>query len=129
MAHLRVAGVRVERTPGHVAVTVNLFHDDTALSARVERPASESGGVQVAAEAALEAIRQVTPPGTTLMLQRATNQPVSIGSAVVAHIMVETVGGQEYLVGAALRRDGPLEDAAAAAVVDALDRRLTWLLR
>jgi len=46
MARLRVGGVRVERTPGRVAVSVNLLHDDTVLFARVERPAGESGGVQ-----------------------------------------------------------------------------------
>jgi hypothetical protein len=129
MARLRVAGVRVERTPGRVAVTVNLFHGLTVLTARLERPTGEAGGVQVAAEAALEALGQLAPEGTAFVLQQATSQPVSAGSAVVTHILVETPRGQEYLVGSALGRGGPLEDAAVAAVVDAVDRRLDWFLR
>ncbi len=129
MARLRVAGVRVERTPGRVAVSVNLLHNDTMLSARVERPAGESAGVQVAAEAAVEAVRKAAPPGTAFTLQRASSYLVSAGPAVVTHIVVETPRGQEHLVGSALGRGGPLEDAAVAAVVDAVDRRLAWLLR
>ncbi len=129
MARLRVAGVRVERTPGRVAVTVNLLHDDSVLTARVERPAGESGGVQVAAEAAVEAVRQLAPAGTTFILQRATSHPVSAGPAVVTHIVVDSPRGQEHLVGSALGRGGPLEDAAVAAVIDAIDRRLAWFLR
>jgi len=57
------------------------------------------------------------------------SHPVSAGPAVIAHILVETPRGQEHLVGSALGRGGPLEDAAAAAVVDAIDRRLDWYLR
>ncbi len=129
MVRLRVAGVRVERTPGRVAVTVNLFHGPTVLTARIERPAGDSVGVQVAAEAAVEAVRQLAPVGTAFVLQQATSQPVGAGPAVVTHILVETPRGQEHLVGSALGRGGPLEDAAVAAVVDAVDRRLDWLLR
>ena len=129
MARLRVAGVRVERTPGRVAVSVNLLHNDTMLSARVERPAGESAGVQVAAEAAVEAVRKAAAPGIAFTLHRASSHLVSAGPAVVTHIVVETPGGQEHLIGSALGRGGPLEDAAVAAVVDAVDRRLAWLLR
>jgi len=129
MARLRVGGVRVERTPGRVAVSVNLLHDHTVLFARVERPAGESGGVQVAAEAAVEAVRKVAPAGTAFTLQRASSHLVSAGPAVVAHIVIDTPIGQEHVVGSALGRGGPLEDAAVAAVVDAVDRRLAWLLR
>lgn len=129
VARLRVGGVRVERTPGRVAVSVNLLHDDTVLSARVERPAGESAGVQVAAEAAVEAVRKAAPPGTVFTLQRASSHLVSAGPAVVAHVVIDTPIGQEHLVGSALGRGGPLEDAAVAAVVDAVDRRLAWLLR
>ena len=129
MARLRVAGVRVERTPGRVAVTVNLLHGDTVLTARVERPAGESGGVQVAAEAAVQAVRQVAPPDTTFVLQRASSERVGDGPAVVTHVVVDTPRGQEHLVGSALGRGGPLEDAAVAAVLDAVDRRLAWLLQ
>ena len=129
MVRLRVGGVRVERTPGRVAVTVNLLHDSSVLTARVERPNGESGSVQVAAEAAIAAVGQVAPPGTTFVLQRALSHPVSAGPAVITHILVETPRGQEHLVGSALGRGGPLEDAAAAAVVDAIGRRLDWYLR
>jgi len=129
MARLRIAGVRVERTPGHVAVTVNLLHDDSVLTARVERPARDTGGVQVAAEAAVEAVRQLVPPGTTFILQRTISHPVSAGSAVVTHIVMDSPRGREHLVGSALGRGGPLEDAAVAAVIDAVDRRLEWLRR
>lgn len=94
MARLRVAGVRVERTPGRVAVTVNLLHNGTVVTARVERPAGESGGVQVAAEAAVQAVRQVAPPDTTFVLQRATSELVGAGPAVVTHVVVDTPRGQ-----------------------------------
>lgn len=110
-------------------MTVNLVHDDTVLTARVERPAGESGGVQVAAEAAVQAVRQVAPPDTTFVLQRASSELVGDGPAVVTHVVVDTPRGQEHLVGSALGRGGPLEDAAVAAVLDAVDRRLAWLLQ
>jgi len=111
MARLRVGGVRVERTPGRVAVSVNLLHDDTVLFARVERPAGESAGVQVAAEAAVEAVRKAAPAGTAFTLQRASSHLVSAGPAVVAHIVIDTPIGQEHVVGSALGRGGPLEGA------------------
>ncbi len=110
-------------------MTVNLLLDDTVLTARVERPAGESGGVQVAAEAAVQAVRQAAPPDTTFVLQRASSELVGNGPAVVTHVVVDTPRGQEHLVGSALGRGGPLEDAAVAAVLDAVDRRLAWLLQ
>lgn len=128
-AGLRVTAVRVEHTPGHVAVTVKLTRGTTTLTARIDRPAVESQGVQVAAEAALEAIRQVMPRGARLVLHRAVSQAMTAGAAVITHIVAETQQGQEHLVGSALSRGGPLEDAAVEAVVDAVDRRLTRYLQ
>src|SRR5947209_17980367 len=104
MARLRVAGVRVERTPGRVAVSVNLLHKDTMLSARVERPAGESAGVQGAAEAAVEAVRKAAPLGTAFTLQRASSHMASAGPAVVTDNVVETPCGQGHPGGSALGR-------------------------
>src|SRR5439155_524189 len=75
------------------------------------------------------AVRKAAPAGTAFTLQRASSHLVSAGPAVVAHIVIDTPIGQEHVVGSALGRGGPLEDAAVAAVVDAVDRRLAWLLR
>lgn len=126
---LRVAGVVVTRTPGRAAVTVSLMHGDTVLSAQVERPAVDSGGMQVAAEAALEVVRQIAPSGTHWILLGTARQATSGGQAVVVQVLLETERGQEYLIGSALGRGGPLEEAAAHAVVDAVDRRLSGLRR
>jgi archaeosine-15-forming tRNA-guanine transglycosylase len=129
VGRLRVAGVRVERTPDRTAVTVNLMHGETVLTARVERPTGGSQSVQAAAEAAVAAVRQVAPPGVRVVLRQAANESHRAGSAVVAHVVVDSPRGEEHLVGSALGRGGPLEDAAAAAIVDAVDRRLDWLVR
>lgn len=129
MARLRVADVRVERTPERVAVRVSLMHGEAALAAEVERPAAEAQGVVVAAEAALEAVRQAVPPGTRWGLQQATKQSVAAGVAVVVNIVLETERGREHLVGSAFSRAGPLEEIAAHAVVDAVERRLAGFLR
>lgn len=129
VGRLRVAGVRVERMSGRIAVTVGLMHGEATLTASVERPAAESQGVQVAAEAALEALRQVAPSGTRFVLLRTANLTMNAGPAVVTQVLVETPRGHEQLVGSALCRGRPLEDAAAEAVLDAVGRRLIWLLR
>ncbi len=129
MARVRVAGVRVERTPERVAATVTLLCGETALTGRAERPPGESAGVLAAADAAAAAVGQALPAGVTAALRRTVVQRSAAGPLVVVHLVVETPRGSEHLVGAALGRAGPLEDAAAAAVVDAVERRLEWYLR
>lgn len=124
-----MVGVRVEHTPGRVAVAVSLTSGSAVVSAQVERAAAESQGLQVAAEATLEAVRQTAPPGTQWVLQHAASTPMAAGTAVVAHVLLETERGQEHLIGSALSTSGRLEEAAAQAVVDAVDRRLSWYLR
>jgi hypothetical protein len=48
---------------------------------------------------------------------------------VIVHVTVETEDREEHLVGSALGPTPPLEETAARAVVDAVDRRLGWLIR
>lgn len=129
MAGVRVAGVRVERTPDRVAATVTVLHGEAGLTARAERPPGELAGVWAAAEATAAALGQILPAGVAATLRRVVVQQVAAGPLVVVHLAVETGRGAENLVGAALGRGGPLEDAAAAAVVDAVERRLEWYLR
>lgn len=129
MGRLRVAGVRVERTPDRLAVTVNLLHGETVLTARVERPVGEFHGIEAAAEAAVAAVRLAAPSAVRFVLGRAARQAVAGGPAIVTHVMVDSPQGREHLVGSALGRGGPLEDAAVAAVVDAVDRRFAWFVR
>lgn len=129
VGRLRVVGVRVERTPGHVAVAVSLGHDAGAVTGRFDRPAADAQAVQVAAEAALDALRQVAPSGTRWALEQVSVQSLLAGQAVVAHILLETEGAPEHLIGSALSRAGPLEEAAAEAVVDAVERRLGWFTK
>lgn len=85
--------------------------------------------MQVAAEATLEALRQIAPPGPRWSLEQVSVQSLLAGQAVVAHILLETEGATEHLIGSALSRAGPLEEAAAEAVVDAVERRLSWFTK
>jgi len=122
-------GVRLERGPERVSVTVSLGHDGAVLTGRADRAGGEGQTVPVAAEAALEAIRQVAPGRARWGLEQVIVQPMVSGQAVVAHILLEAEGTSEHLVGSALGRQGPLEEAAAEAVLDAVERRLGWLVQ
>jgi hypothetical protein len=119
----------VERTPERVAATVTLLCGDVALTARADHPPAESAGVLAAAEAATAAVGQALPAGVRVVLRRTVVQHSAAGPLVVVHVVVETARGPEHLVGAALGGAGPLEDAAAAAVVDAVERRVQWYRR
>lgn len=126
VGRLRVAGVRVERTLGRVAAAVTLGFDGGGVIGRADRPAGESQIVQAAAEAALDAVRQVAPGQTRWVLEQIAVQSLVAGQAVVASVLLETEGKVEHLIGSALSRSGPLEETAAEAVLDAVERRLGW---
>jgi len=126
---LRVVGVRVERVSGRVAVVVSLGYDGAVVTGRADRATGETQTIQVAAEAVLEAIRQVAPGQTRWGLEQVAIQPMLGGPAVVAHILLEAEGTSEHLIGSALGRSGPLEEAAAEAVLDAVERRLGWFTK
>jgi len=110
-------------------VAVSLGHDGSVVTGRIDRPAAEAQAIQVAAEAALDALRQVAPAGTRWALEQITVQALLTGQAVIAHIVLETEGAPEHLVGSALSRSGPLEEAAAEAVLDAVERRWGWFAK
>lgn len=129
MARLAVVGVRVERAPGQVAVAVSLGHDGGVVTGRASRPTVEAQPAQVAAEAALDAVRQVAPAPNRWALEQVAVQSLLAGQAVVAHVLLEMEGSTEHLIGSALSRSAPLEEAAAAAVLDAVERRLGWLAK
>ncbi|MDQ7844078.1 MAG: hypothetical protein QN141_06260 [Armatimonadota bacterium] len=127
---LRIAGVRLERGPGRVSVTVSLGHDGAVITGRADRAGGEVQTVPIAAEAALNAVRQVAPGRARWGLEQAMVQPLAGGQAVVVHILLETEeGASEHLIGSALGRRGPLEEAAAEAVLDAVERRLSGLVK
>lgn len=128
VGRLRVAGVRVERAPGRVAATVTLGHDGGSVTGRAERPAGEAQLVQAAAEAALEAVRQIAAGRTRWSLEQIAVETLLAGQAVVASIRLEAEGTAEHLIGSALSRSGPLEEAAAEAVLNAVERRLGWFV-
>ena len=129
VGRLRVVGVRVERAPGRVAAAISLGYDGGVVVGRADRPAAETQIAQVAGEAALDAIRQVAPGQTRWVLEQIAVQSLLAGQAVVAHVLLETEGSPEHLIGSALSRSGPLEDAAAEAVVNAVERRLGWFVK
>lgn len=127
MARLRVLGVRVERHAGRIVATVTLGRNGGVATGQVERPAAE--GPRAAAEAAVEALRQIAPAGTRWALAHAGVSAVRAGRAVIVQIDLETEDGAEHLIGSSLSHSTALEEAAARAVVDAVDRRLGWLIR
>jgi len=129
VGRLRVVGVRVERAPGRVAAAVSLGYDGGVVIGRADRAAAESQIAQVAGEATLDAVRQVAPGHTSWVLKQITVQSLLAGQAVVAHVLLETEGSPEHLIGSALSRSGPLEDAAAEAVLNAVERRLGWFVK
>jgi hypothetical protein len=129
VARLRIVEVRVERQFGHVAVAVSLGHDGAMATGQVARPAGDDDAPRIAAEAALEALRQLAPARTRWALKDAAVSRVPAGRAVIVHVTVETEDREEHLVGSALGPTPPLEETAARAVVDAVDRRLGWLIR
>lgn len=129
MARLRILGVRVERHAGRVAVAVILGHDGEVATGQVDRTAAAAEAPRVAAEAALEALRQIAPARTRWALRTTAVSAVTAGQAVTVDVLLETEDREEHLIGSALSPSAPLEEAAARAVVDAVDRRLGWLIR
>lgn len=129
MARLRILGVRVERQFGRVTAAVSLGHDGQAATGQVDRAAAEAEIPRIAAEAALEALRQIAPAGVRWVLQETAVTQMAAGRVVIVQVTVETEDRQEHLVGSALSVAPPLEEAAARAVVQAVDRRLGWLIR
>lgn len=129
MGRLGVVGVRVERAPGHVAVTVSVGYDGGVVTGRAGRQAVEAQPVQVAAEAALDVVRKIAPAPARWALEQIAVQSLLAGQAVIAHVLLETEGSSEHLIGSALSRSAPLEEAAAEAVLDAVERRLGWLVK
>ena len=129
MARLRILEVRVERQFGRVAVAVSLGHDGEVATGQVDRPAADDEAPRVAAEAALEALRQIAPARTRWALKETVVSGVTAGRAVIVYVTLETEDREEHLVGSALSPGSPLEETAARAVVDAVDRRLGWLIR
>lgn len=129
MARLRIAGVRVERQAGRVGVTVSLGHEGGVVTGQVDRPAGDAQTPSLAAEAALDALRQIAPPQTRWALDGTVTRAVAVGHAVIVEVILETEGGEEHLIGSALSTFGSLEDAAAQAVLDAVERRLGWYER
>jgi hypothetical protein len=127
VARLRILGVRVERHAGRVAVAVSLGHDGEVATGQVDR--SEAEAPRVAAEAALEALRQIAPDRTRWALKATAVTAVPAGRAVIVDVVLETEDREEHLIGSALSPSAPLEEAAARAVVDAVDRRLGRLIR
>lgn len=131
MARLRILGVRVERRAGRVAVAVTLGRDGEVATGQVDRPVveAEAEAPRVAAEAALEALRQIAPARTRWVLEHAVISAMTAGRAVIVDVVLQTEDREEHLIGSALSPSAPLEEAAARAVVDAVDRRLGWLIR
>ena len=129
MARLRILRVRVERHEGCVAVAVSLGHDGEVATGQVDRPEAEAEGARMAAEATLEALRQIAPVTARWTLAHAVTSTMAAGRAVLVDVVLETEDREEHLIGSALRPSAPLEEIAARAVVDAVDRRLGWLIR
>ena len=129
MARLRILGVRVGRHAGRVAVAVSLGHNGEVATGQVDRPAAEAEAPRVAAEATLEALRQIAPARTRWALEHVVVSAMTAGRAVIVDVVLETEDREEHLIGSALSPSAPLEEAVARAVVDAVDRRLGWLIR
>ena len=129
MARLRILGVRVERHAGRVAVAVSLGSDGEVATGQVDRPAADAEAPHVAAEATLEALRQIAPVRTRWALEHAVVSAMTAGQAVIVDVVLEVEDREEHLIGSALSRSAPLEEAAAQAVLDAVGRRLGWLSR
>jgi hypothetical protein len=129
VARLRILEVRVDRRAGRVAAAVSLGYDGGTATGQIDRPATEAEAPHVAAEATLEALRQIAPARTRWALEHAVISAMTAGRAVIVDVVLETEDREEHLIGSALSSSGPLEEAAARAVVDAVDRRLSWLSR
>jgi len=128
-ARLRILGVRVERHAGRVAVAVSLGHDGETATGQADRPAAESETPRVAAEATLDALRQIAPTRAHWALEDAVVSAMSAGHAVIVDVVLEAEGREEHLIGSALSASVPLAEVAARAVIDAVERRLGWLIR
>ncbi len=129
MARLRILEVRVERHAGRVAVAVNLGHNGEVARGQVDRPVAEAYTPQLAAEAALEALRRIAPAHTRWVLGQALISTLAPGRAVIVDVVMETEGSEEHLIGSALSTSAALEEAAALAVVRAVERRWGWFIR
>jgi len=54
---------------------------------------------------------------------------MTAGRGVIVDVVLETEDREEHLIGSALSASVPLAEVAARAVIDAVERRLGWLIR
>jgi hypothetical protein len=106
-------------------VTVVLSYEDDRFFGQALGNSSPTHRARLAGEAALRAVESITGP--TVRLELLAIAAADLGEAQVALAQVRLDGG-EILVGSALMRKGDPEQAAAKAVLDALNRRLGLII-
>lgn len=116
----RFSSLRVETVEGKVTVEVAL---DVA-GHRIEGKAEGIGNrTRLAADAAIDAVQNLYPPGSFLVLENIAEIVLGGRPACVVAISIYAGGTTERQVGAALMGTDPLESAVKA-VLMALNRRL-----
>lgn len=122
-----VEGIAKARTGHRVTADVTLRRGIDLASGSAEGAAASTTSLGLIVRAALVALTKLEPSAEQLELENVAMQRVGDRNFVVVSLVLLTPPYEELLLGAAAVRLAGEEDAAARAVLDATNRRLTLI--
>jgi hypothetical protein len=125
---LQLRSVAQDRSPHGPQTTVTLALGERAVEGvcLVEQE-SEEHVIRAAAGATVLALGQLIGPGGELHLEQVMRQPFGALPVCLSHLTLSTDRGIETLLGISVIRNDAA-GAAARSVLDAVNRRINWLL-
>ncbi|MDQ1438035.1 MAG: hypothetical protein QOK43_1664 [Acidimicrobiaceae bacterium] len=122
---ITVEGIAKSRVGHRTTAEVTLRRGMELASGVAEGAAASTTTLPLVVRAALAALSKLEPSADHLELENVAHQRVGDRSFVVVSLVLLTPPYEELLLGAAAIRVAGEEDAAARAVLDATNRRLT----
>jgi hypothetical protein len=122
-----VDGISKSRHGHRMSAEVTLRRGIDTSTGTAEGAAASTTGLALIVRAALGALAKIEPMADQLELENVAMQRVGERNFVVVSLVLLTPPYEELLLGAAAVRVAGEEDAAARAVLDATNRRLTLL--
>ena len=120
-----VEGIAKSRTGHRTTAEVTLRRGMELSTSSAEGAAASTTTLNLVVRAALGALVKLEPAAENLEMENVATQRVGDRSFVVVSLVLLTPPYEELLLGAAAIRVAGEEDAAARAVLDATNRRLT----
>jgi len=122
---ITVDAISKSRQGHRMTAEVTLRRGIDLASGAAEGAAASSTSLSLVVRATLAALAKLEPAAESLELENTSLQRVGDRSFVIVSIVLLTPPYEELLLGAAAIRTAGEEDAAARAVLDATNRRLT----